>query len=105
MSNAISPDYANHERDPNDNPDHVGSKQFTPSILTVKWVLHPHDWKALDIQKSKKFWKEPKALLVTLAICCVAPMIQGKRFTFNISSMLTMLRMESSCKRKPRMAH
>jgi hypothetical protein len=44
----------------------------------VKYLLKDHDWRALEIQKSKKFWKEPKALLVTLAICCLAPWVQGQ---------------------------
>ncbi|KAF2792803.1 MFS general substrate transporter [Melanomma pulvis-pyrius CBS 109.77] len=73
----LARNYANHERDPSDDPDHVAPERFTPSMHTVKGVLEAHDWEALEIQKSKKFWKEPKALLVTLAICCIAPMVQG----------------------------
>jgi len=44
----------------------------------VKWVLNEHDWKSIEIQRSKKFWQEPKALLVTLAVCCLAPWVQGQ---------------------------
>ena len=32
---------------------------------------------SIDIQRSKKFWKEPKDLLSTLAACCLASMVQG----------------------------
>lgn len=32
---------------------------------------------SLDIQRSKAFWREPKDLLLTLAVCCLASMIQG----------------------------
>lgn len=33
--------------------------------------------KAYDIQRSGAFWNEPKDLLLTLAACCVASMVQG----------------------------
>ncbi|KAJ4301425.1 hypothetical protein N0V90_003517 [Kalmusia sp. IMI 367209] len=77
VANALYIDYANHERDPNSDPDHTEPVSDTSSTETVNRVLHPHDWKALDIQKSKKFWKEPKSLLVTLGVCCLAPWVQG----------------------------
>ena len=32
---------------------------------------------ALDIQRSGVFWREPKDLLLTLAVCCLASMVQG----------------------------
>lgn len=32
---------------------------------------------ALNVQRSKAFWRESKDLLLTLAVCCLASMIQG----------------------------
>ncbi|KAF2660475.1 MFS general substrate transporter [Lophiostoma macrostomum CBS 122681] len=69
--------YANHERDLELDTEDSRPKSFRASMDTVNGVLEDHDWKALDVQKSKRFWKEPKAVLVTLAVCCVAPLIQG----------------------------
>jgi hypothetical protein len=73
-------DYGNHMRMEtyDDDPDVVQRPSFTPSIDSVTSFLQPHDWKAIEVQQSKKFWNEPKDLIITLVTCCVASMTQGK---------------------------
>ena len=40
--------------------------------------LTPGEETAFDIQRSSKFWKEPKELLLTILACCLASMVQGE---------------------------
>ena len=40
-------------------------------------ILELSERKALRIQRSRAFWKEPKDLQMTIAVCCLASAVQG----------------------------
>ncbi|KAL8783696.1 MAG: hypothetical protein Q9213_004435 [Squamulea squamosa] len=40
-------------------------------------LLTSSERKSLDIQRSAAFWREPKDLQITLAVCCIAAAVQG----------------------------
>ncbi|KAL8772478.1 MAG: hypothetical protein Q9209_002430 [Squamulea sp. 1 TL-2023] len=40
-------------------------------------LLTTSERKSLDIQRSAAFWREPKDLQMTLAVCCIAAAVQG----------------------------
>ncbi|KAF2116962.1 hypothetical protein BDV96DRAFT_598790 [Lophiotrema nucula] len=77
----LARNYGNHKQvgANEESSEYPKSRSFTPSLdeNSVISVLRPYDWAAIKIQQSRKFWKEPKALIVTLVTCCVAAMTQG----------------------------
>ena len=40
--------------------------------------LTPSEIRSFEIQRSTAFWEEPKELLLTLAVGCLAAMVQGE---------------------------
>ncbi|KAF2650728.1 hypothetical protein K491DRAFT_697058 [Lophiostoma macrostomum CBS 122681] len=71
--------YGNHMQmeEYDDDLDAAHPRHFTRSVDSVTSFLQPHDWKAIKNQQSKKFWNEPKDLIITLVTCCMASMTQG----------------------------
>jgi hypothetical protein len=51
-------------------------------------ILKDMEKHGMEIQRSRAFWREPKDLLLTLGVCCLASLTQGKKVSFLTSILL-----------------
>lgn len=75
----LARNYGNHSQDADDSTDATDRRpvSISSSTCAANRLLGKPEWTALKNQESRKFWLEPKGLLVTLFTCCMASLTQG----------------------------
>jgi len=68
----LARNYGNHSKH-NGGP--AGS--ISDATCSSNKLLGQREWDAIETQRSLRFWKEPKGLIVTLFACCMASLTQG----------------------------
>jgi hypothetical protein len=75
----LARNYGNHSQGDDDsiNATNQPINIETSSTCSANKLLGKPEWIAIKNQESRRFWREPKGLLVTLFTCCMASLTQG----------------------------